>query len=43
MYIWLWTFRYNSTWVQLNKEGWGELHEIKRGWHKTEIGKEIIW
>ena len=32
-YIWLGTFRYNCTWVQL----------IKRSRDKTKIDKEIIW
>ena len=35
-------FRFNCTRGQLNKEGGGELHEIKRCRDKTEIGKEII-
>ena len=30
MYIWLGTFRYNCTRGELNNEGGGELHEIKR-------------
>ena len=42
-YIWLETFRYNCTQSQLNNEGRGELHEVKRSRDKTEIGKEIIW
>ena len=41
MFIWLETFRYNCTRVQLNNKRGGELHEIKRR-GKTEIGKEII-
>ena len=43
MYIWLGTFRYKSTWSQLNNKGGGELHEIKCSRDKVEIGKEIIW
>ena len=43
MYIWLGTFRYDCTGGQLNNKKEGELHEIKRSWDKTEIGKEIIW
>ena len=33
-------FRYNCNPGQLNKEGGGELHEIKQSQDKTEIGKE---
>ena len=36
------TARNNSTRGQLNNKGGGELHEIKRSWDKTKIGKEII-
>ena len=32
-------FRYNCARGQLNNEGRGELHEIKRSQDKTEIGK----
>ena len=34
--------RYNCARCQLNNEGGGDLHEIKRRRDKTEIGKEII-
>ena len=36
-YIWLGAFRCNCTRGQLNSEGGGELHEIKRSQDKTEI------
>ena len=36
-YIWLGAFRYNCTRGQLNSEGRGELHKIKRSQNKTEI------
>ena len=35
------TFRYNFRRGKLNNEG-VELHEVKRSWDKTEIGKEIM-
>ena len=40
-YISLETLRCNSAQCQLNNEGGGELHQIKRSRAKTEIGKEI--
>ena len=42
-YTWLGTFRHNCIRSQLNNEGGGELHKIKRSWNKTVITKEIIW
>ena len=38
-YIWLETFRYNSTQGQLKNGGGGELHEIKWSQDKMEIDK----
>ena len=35
-------FRYNCTLGQLNNEGGGKLHEIKRSREKMEVGKGII-
>ena len=40
MYIWLETFRYNSTRGQLNSKGGEELHEIKRSRDKIEADKK---
>ena len=42
MYTRLGTFRCNCTLGQLNNEGGGKLHEIKRSQEKTEVGKEIM-
>ena len=42
-YMWLGTFRYNSTRGQLNNEEGGELHEIKRSRDIAETVKKIIW
>ena len=39
--IWLGTFKYNCTRVQLSNEGGRQLHKIKRSRDKTKIGKEV--
>ena len=39
--IWLGTFKYNWTRVQLSNEGGRQLHKIKQSRGKTKIGKEI--